>query len=208
MHAAYLVHQFDPTEEECEDLSNLAFTSLYNRHFEPEKDKMKAGCPHLQQLIDVVLGVLMHKNTKYIAYVVEGLLEHCFSEYRKEYHPEDIRWFLELVNQQLWDEIYPTDSTIKSQICDLLKCESFTEHFPSGCISLNVFKFYLSRILSKSKAVSSRLSVVVPWNNETRLEIGRVLVAAKPSYDPPGSYVPPFYANHYTGYAQVHSLTE
>lgn len=120
----------------------------------------------MQQLIDVVLGVLMHKNTKYIAYVVEGLLEHCFSEYRKEYHPEDIRWFLELVNQQLWDEIYPTDSTIKSQICDLLKCEIFTEHFPSGCISLNVFKFYLSRILSKSKAVSSRLSVVVPWNNE------------------------------------------
>jgi len=169
---------------------------------------MKAGCPHLQQLIDVVLGVLMHKNTKYIAYVVEGLLDHCFSEYRKEYHPEDIRWFLELVNQQLWDEIYPTGSTIKRQICDLLKFERFTEHFPSGCISLNVFKFYLSRILSKSKAVSSRLSVVVPWNNETRLEIGRVLVAAKPSYDPPGSYVPPFYANHYSGYAQVHSLTE
>lgn len=44
MHAAYLVHQFDPTEEECKDLSNLAFTSLYNRHFEPEKDKVNNFC--------------------------------------------------------------------------------------------------------------------------------------------------------------------
>ena len=127
---------------------------------------MKAGSPHLQQLIDVVLGVLMHKNAKYIAYVVEGLLEHCFSEYRKQYHPEDIQCFFELVNQQFWDEIYPTSSPIRRQICDLLKFESFTEHFPIGCIPLNVFKFYLSRILSKSKAVSSQRSVVVPWNNE------------------------------------------
>ena len=109
----------------------------------------------------------MHrKNTKHIVYVAEGLLEHCFSEYREQYHPEDIHWFLELANRQLWDEIYPTSSPTRIQICDLLKSGSFMENFPSGCIFLNVFKFFLSRILSKSKAVSFRPSVVVQWNNE------------------------------------------
>ena len=37
MHTAYLIHQFDATDDECRDMSNVAFTALYNRYFEPEK---------------------------------------------------------------------------------------------------------------------------------------------------------------------------
>ena len=112
----------------------------------------------------------MHKrDTKHVVYVIEGLLEHCFSEYRKQYHPEDIHWFLELVNQQLSEEIYGKDSTARGHLWDVYKSENSEEHVPSGSISLNVFKFYLLRILSKGKDVSFRHSVVVPWNNEVSL---------------------------------------
>ena len=122
------------------------------------------------------MGVLVHRrSTKHSVYVAEGLLEHCFSDYREQYHPQDIHWFLELANRQLWDEIYPASSPTRTQLCDLLKPGSFTENFPNGCISLNVFKFYLSRILAKSKAVSFRPSVVVQWNNEVIISCKHLL---------------------------------
>lgn len=166
----------------------------------------------------------MHKrDTKHIVYVIEGLLEHCFSEYRKQYHPKDIQWFLKLANQQVWEEIYATNSTARGNLFNVLKSECSEEHVPSGSIPLNVFKFYLVRILCRSKGVSHRHSVVVPWNNEVssvslrclgsrssfliilqaRLTIGEVLVTAHQSFDPPGSYIPPFYANYYTQCKQV-----
>lgn len=150
-------------------------------------------------------------------------MEHCFSEYRKQYHPKDIQWFLKLANQQVWEEIYATNSTARGNLFDVLKSECSEEHVPSGSIPLNVFKFYLVRILCRSKGVSHRHSVVVPWNNEVssvslrclgsrssfliilqaRLTIGEVLVTAHQSFDPPGSYIPPFYANYYTQCKQV-----
>ena len=166
----------------------------------------------------------MHKrDTKHIVYVTEGLLEHCFSEYRKQYHPEDIQWFLELANQQVWEEIYATNSTARGNLLDVLKSEISKERVPSGSIPLNVFKFYLVRILSRSKGVSHRHSVVVPWNNEVscislrclgsrssflvilqaRLTVGEVLVTTHQSFDSTGSYIPPFYANYYTQCKQV-----
>ena len=116
----------------------------------------------------------MHRrNTKHIVYVAEGLLEHCFSDYREQYHPQDIHWFLELANR---DERYPasSESPTRTQLCDLLKPGSFTENFPNGCISLNVFKFYLSRILTKSE-VSFKPSVVVQWNNEVIISCKHLL---------------------------------
>ena len=117
--------------------------------------------------MEVVLEVLAHRrNTKHIVYVVEGLLEHCFSDDREHYHSQDIHWFLELVNQQFWDEIYPIDSPVRKHFHDLQKSKSSKEHLKNGCIPLNMFKFYLSRILCKSKDVSVRPTVVVPWKNE------------------------------------------
>ena len=114
-----------------------------------------------------MLGAFVHKKgTKHVIYVIEGLLEHCFAEYREQYYPEDILWFLQLVNQQLWKEIYGTDSTARGHLWDVFKSEISEERVPNGIISLNIFKFYLLRILSKGKDVSFRRSVVVPWNNE------------------------------------------
>ena len=40
MHTAYLVHQFDPADNECRDLSKVAFATLYNNYFKPEKDEV------------------------------------------------------------------------------------------------------------------------------------------------------------------------
>ena len=38
---------------------------------------------------------------------------------------------------------------------------------------------------------------------QARLEIGEILAASDQSLGPPGSFIPAFYANHYTGYIQV-----
>ena len=47
---------------------------------------------------------------------MEGLFAHFFSADRRAYHPEDVRWFLELANEQVeWKaNVYEADADVVS----------------------------------------------------------------------------------------------
>ena len=100
-----------------------------------------------------------------VRHVFEGLLEHFFSEHLRTYDPADIRWFLETANQQTyWQATYLMDEVIGVEYSDdLISKADLTPGSPTtsvkegpvhrldGCVPMSVFKFYLFRILVKSK---------------------------------------------------------
>ena len=96
-----------------------------------------------------------------VRHVFEGLLEHFFSEHLSTYHPADIRWFLETANQQTyWQATYLMDEVIGVEYSDDLLTtpgsptpseKEGSVHRLDGCVPISVFKFYLFRILVKSK---------------------------------------------------------
>ena len=100
-----------------------------------------------------------------VRHVLEGLLEHFFSEHLSAYNPADIRWFLETANQQTyWQATYLMDEVIGVEYSDdLLTTANLTPGSPTpsekegsvhrldGCVPMSVFKLYLFRILVKSK---------------------------------------------------------
>ena len=65
---------------------------------------MKTECPRLCAVVHVLLEVTSQTATGIFLnasrILLEGLFAHFFSPERGNYHPDDIRWFLELANCQ------------------------------------------------------------------------------------------------------------
>ena len=66
-------------------------------------------CPRLEEVTSSLTGVLcgktfsasLHQDDKLVKVLLEELLAHYFSADRPGYHPEDIKYFLQLINAQL-----------------------------------------------------------------------------------------------------------
>ncbi len=96
------------------------------------------------QLVEVILiGVSILAPVTTMKRFLEGVLNHFFSEYLDHYQPVDCKWFIQLANKQ-WD-VPPTT-------VEFLECHkvTFTDSDTTAiacCLSWNVYKFFLSRIL-------------------------------------------------------------
>ena len=43
---------------------------------------------------------VLHRDNDTVRILLEGLFAHFFSAERQSYHPNDVRWFMELANEQ------------------------------------------------------------------------------------------------------------
>ena len=74
----------------------------------PSFRQLKSECPRLSNVTNVAVEVLtsysftpnLHRDNQGVRRLMEGLFAHFFSADRRGYHPEDVRWFLELANEQ------------------------------------------------------------------------------------------------------------
>ena len=86
--------------------------------------QLKSDCPRLSNVTNVAVEVLtstmftpnLHRNDQGVRRLMEGLFAHFFSADRRAYHTEDVRWFLELANEQVeWKaNVYEQDVGVVS----------------------------------------------------------------------------------------------
>ncbi len=69
------------------------------------------GCPRLCCAMQEALKVTLEDDQR-AGMLAEGLFAHFFCSSRKYYHPQDIHWFLKLVNSQ-------TSSEKDSDVCEV-----------------------------------------------------------------------------------------
>ena len=74
----------------------------------------------------------------------EGLFSHFFSTHRSNYHRQDCQWFLELVNDNL-------DLSSQSSVSLEGEGGEGSDSESTGCISMGVYKVYLTRILGSTE---------------------------------------------------------
>ena len=55
----------------------------------------------MEVLTSTLFTPSLHRNDQGVRRLLEGLFAHFFSADRRAYHPEDVRWFLELANEQV-----------------------------------------------------------------------------------------------------------
>ncbi len=175
----------------------------------------------MPQLVEVVLigiGILAPTASKAIGInqFLEGLLQHFFSEYRSHYQPVDCKWFIELANRMCNIPSTTIEFLLSHQVTF---AESDAESL-TGCLSWNVHKFYLSRILvdssshdgapallHKTEVFGNFLSTSEPQGShrnwvisqlinlphiQVRIKIGTILTS-DPSLGAPGPYIPECY---------------
>ena len=76
--------------------------------------QLQHECPRLGDITKVILeelcggsGVGTGVESSQIRHIVEGLLAHFFSLHQTSYHPEDVRWLLNMANlQSHWQATY------------------------------------------------------------------------------------------------------
>ena len=64
--------------------------------------------PHLADVTSVAVEIIsetsfspsLHRDNHSVRLLMEGLFAHYFSSQRRGYHYEDVRWFLQLANEQ------------------------------------------------------------------------------------------------------------
>ena len=136
------------------------------------------------------------KKNQCVRSYIDGLFAFFFSAQRAAINIEDARWFLEIANKHA-----KTDFT--------QAVAASVETTPLvNCISLNVFKLYLSRILgsgevSKEQPINPQVTLKSQSNNsiqftllytyiQTKKMITQVLMSQGVSGSP-GPYIPTFY---------------
>ena len=70
--------------------------------------QLKVRCPRLAEITSVAVEVIsetsfspsLHRDSRSVRFLMEGLFAHFFSPYRRGYDTEDVQWFLELANEQ------------------------------------------------------------------------------------------------------------
>ena len=82
--------------------------------------------------------------------VIQGLLEHFFSEHRCYYHKKDVQWVLKLANEEIVWKCKPV--------------KVFTDSTSTG-IALGVVKNYLLRILHQQSSCDKRTSTALTLFN-------------------------------------------
>ncbi|CAI8009278.1 hypothetical protein GBAR_LOCUS6260 [Geodia barretti] len=119
---------------------------------------------------------------------MEGLFSHFFSADRRGYHEEDMRWFLELANQQ--------DDWCVPHVSDIvIGGTSEQDLIPKDAISMCTFKMYLSRLLGECDRQNedpARCGPLLLHQYHPRLQVGQALVK-KASVGSSGPYIPTFY---------------
>ena len=76
--------------------------------FVSSSPKLKVRCPRLAEVTSVVVEIIsetsfspsLHRDSRSVRLLMEGLFAHFFSPYRRGYDTEDVQWFLELANEQ------------------------------------------------------------------------------------------------------------
>ena len=120
--------------------------------------------PRLQDVVSIIVQelfgssidvALQHHNTQ-LRRILEGLFSHYFSIHRPTPNAQDCQWFLELVNKNRhWNIDYLLDqiralhmSETKSPRPQVSSPDE--EHESHGCISMSVYKYYLTLLLDKA----------------------------------------------------------
>lgn len=78
------------------------------------------------------------QSSSHVHHLYEGLFSHFFSTHRISYSSQDCEWFLELANKNV-------------QWIMNTKAQTFASPDSSGCVSISVYKLYLTRILGKAE---------------------------------------------------------
>ena len=166
----------------------------------------KGRCPRLREIALAGMDLLSEasnasssaqgKKNQCVRSYIDGLFAFFFSAQRAAINTEDANWFLEIANKHA-----QTDFTQAVAASD-------DASPPFNCISLNVFKLYLSRILgsvdvSKEQTINPKVNVKSRSNSsiqftllivhlQTKEMIALVLMSQGVSGSP-GPYIPPFY---------------
>ena len=115
--------------------------------------------PCLAGVVEVVVEVLSPaqdfstSNDESVRKVVDGLLFHFFCPYLKEYHQEDVLWFLELVNRQAHWRAHPLQKFMKDKSSQQI-LKSRLETIDSNLDNM-------TRIHSKNKVMCGRIQPVL-----------------------------------------------
>ena len=83
-------------------------TSNQLKTFVSSSPQLKVQCPRLAEVTSVVVEIIsetsfspsLHRDSRSVRLLMEGLFAHFFSPYRRGYDTEDVQWFLALANEQ------------------------------------------------------------------------------------------------------------
>ena len=87
--------------------------------------------PRLGDIATVILEELKNSSPSFgagsdsaqVRHIVEGLLAHYFSLHQSSYHPEDIRWLLEMANLQThWQATYLMSEIVEVRCVCVCRC--------------------------------------------------------------------------------------
>ena len=68
----------------------------------------------LEELAAATSSLELARDSSQLQHVVEGLLAHFFSEHQTCYNSSDVKWFLNIVNQQTqWQATYLMNEVIE-----------------------------------------------------------------------------------------------
>ena len=120
--------------------------------------QLKSDCPRIGEVADTLVQVLtempvnlaIQQDDPSLQQLFEGLFSHFFSTHRTSYHHVDCKWFLQLVNENL-DLSSASVGEHSSGDSDGSESES------TGCISVGVYKMYLTRILGSTETSDSSM---------------------------------------------------
>ena len=120
--------------------------------------QLKSDCPRIGEVADTLVQVLtempvnhaIQQDDPNLQQLFEGLFSHFFSTHRTSYHHVDCKWFLQLVNENL-DLSSASVTERSSGDSDGSESES------TGCISVGVYKMYLTRILGSTETSDSSM---------------------------------------------------
>ena len=158
--------------------------------------------------VNMVPGFGPHDSSS-VRVIKEGLLAHFFCAERRSYHLDDVKWFLELTNEQVhmphmhsspsdsWtDGDFEMNVSEKVQSHVLHVCY-YTAHntlqAPKGALCApQIHKFYLEQVLTKTKSTQDAFNPLPVYNHNVRLLVGNILCTT-PGLGSPGPYIPNCY---------------
>ena len=115
-----------------------------------------------QELIGSSIDVALQHHNIQFQRILEGLVSHFFSTHLLVYNAKDIQSFLELANKNIQWNVEQAQTVDNKTFC-------VDEYDHEGCISMSVFKYYLTKILDKADISSvgttamTTLTLYKPW---------------------------------------------
>lgn len=123
----------------------------------------------IQELIGSSVDVaLQHHNTQ-LQRILEGLMAHFFSTHLPAYNVQDIQWFLEMANKNVQWNVEHMSHQLVENVIESKSSSPVDEYDSKGCISMSLFKHYLTIILDKADISNvgttsmTTLTLYKPW---------------------------------------------